>query len=141
MADSRATTAVRSHRRLWHYLEMLLAMGAGMLLLAPVAEALWPMPPDQAHLHAFSMAGTMTAGMVIWTLLRRQPLIEAASMIAAMWIPYLLLTVPYLLGSIDGDVLTIGGHVLMLPCMLLALRDLAPWARSRMAIRGDRVRL
>jgi hypothetical protein len=54
-------------------------------------------------------------------------------MIAAMWIPYLLLTVPYLLGSIDGDVLTMGGHVLMLPCMLLAVRDLAPWARSRMA--------
>jgi flagellar biosynthetic protein FliP len=116
---------------------MLLAMATGMVLLAPVASALWPTPPAQAHLEAFSMVGTMTAGMVVCTLLRRQPLIEAAVMIAAMWAPYLVLTVPYLLGVLEGDMLVTGGHVLMLLCMFLALRDLAPRVRSRMASRGE----
>jgi hypothetical protein len=61
MAASRAATAVPSHRRLWHYLEMLLAMAAGMLLLTPVAEAYGLCQPTRR----ICMAGTMTAGMVV----------------------------------------------------------------------------
>jgi hypothetical protein len=42
-------------------------------------------------------------------------------MCAAMFVPYLVLLVPYWLGLLDGAAVEMGGHVLMLPAMAAVL--------------------
>lgn len=120
--SSTAPSAVPAQRRVWHFLEMLLAMAVGMVVLPPVEELFWTVPEGAAHLHMLVMAGNMSVGMIVWMLVRRHPWLRIVAMVAAMWAPFLALAVPYHLGALDGDTLIAAGHVLMLPCMFLALR-------------------
>jgi hypothetical protein len=76
-------------------------------------------PAERADLHVFVMTCNMTAGMLVWALVRRHP---SVPMIADMWAPCLLLASLHYLGVVAGDLLMAGGHVLMLPCMFLAAR-------------------
>ncbi|MFI6264823.1 hypothetical protein [Micromonospora sp. NPDC051006] len=111
-----------------HLAEMAVAMVAGMLLLDP----LWRIAgtplgltavlarPDVA---ALVMATNMTVGMTVWMRHRRHSRAACAEMAAAMYVPFLLLLVPYWAGLLAGDALMLGGHLLMVPAMVLvALR-------------------
>jgi hypothetical protein len=106
-----------------HFLEMVAAMVAGMLLLAPVSEFLlgWMAAYARPDVAALVMATNMTIGMSAWMKVRKHAWPEIAEMGAAMYVPFLLLFVPFWTGLISGEVLMIAGHVLMLPAMALVM--------------------
>ncbi|MEV6376663.1 hypothetical protein [Micromonospora musae] len=111
-----------------HLGEMALAMIAGMLLLAPV----WSLVAepsglagllDRPEVAALVMATNMTAGMTVWMRYRRHSWSACAGMAAAMYVPFLMLLAPYRAGLLDGEAMMLGGHLLMVPAMVLvALR-------------------
>ncbi|CAM3336703.1 hypothetical protein KIPE111705_03345 [Kibdelosporangium persicum] len=106
-----------------HYVEMVVAMVAGMLLFAPVwtIALSWWSPLTRPDVEALVMATNMTAGMSIWMRVRGHGWPAVAEMGAAMYVPFLLLLGPYWFGLVSADVVMIGGHVLMLPAMLVAM--------------------
>jgi hypothetical protein len=107
-----------------HMLEMVLAMVAGMLLLGPARGALAgslgldPAAPGPA---ALLMATDMSVGMAVWMWYRGHSGPAIGEMTAAMYAPVLLLLVPYAAGLLDGGALLAGGHLLMVPAMLVAM--------------------
>jgi hypothetical protein len=126
------TNRSRSAKRAWvhvlrHFGEMLLAMGAGMLLLGPAWQAAYTAlgiadvftRPDVG---ALVMATNMTAGMSVWMRYRRHSWPAVGEMGAAMYVPFLILFVPFWAGALSGNALTIAGHLLMLPAMAVAMR-------------------
>jgi flagellar biosynthetic protein FliP len=118
------TTQPRSRRTrhlVRHYLEMVVAMLAGMVVLGPVHGYLWPGLDDRADVAALVMATDMAIGMAAWMRFRGHSWPPIAEMSAAMYVPFALLLVPYWLGAVSGDLLMTAGHVLMLPAMALAM--------------------
>jgi flagellar biosynthetic protein FliP len=115
-----------------HYLQMLAAMGVGMVVLEPLSMHV--VHHAGAELEVLLMATTMVAGMTAWMVYRRHPWPGIAEMIAAM---YVAVTVPfplYWIGALDPVGLTILGHVLMLPAVAVAMlrrRGRAGVARRR----------
>ncbi|MEW2384272.1 hypothetical protein AB0873_19580 [Micromonospora sp. NPDC047707] len=107
-----------------HLLEMALAMLAGMLLLGPARGALagaFGLAPASPGVGALLMATDMSVGMAVWMWYRGHSGPAIGEMTAAMYVPVLLLLVPFRAGLIDGDALLMGGHLLMLPAMLVAM--------------------
>ncbi|MGY1728681.1 hypothetical protein ACI79J_17065 [Geodermatophilus sp. SYSU D01062] len=104
-----------------HYLEMVVAMVAGMVVLGPVGTWLWPALDDRADVHAIVMATEMAIGMAAWMRVRRHSWPAIAEMSAAMYVPFVVLLVPYWTGTISASALFTAGHVLMLPAMALAM--------------------
>lgn len=104
-----------------HYLEMVVAMTAGMVLLAPVWALLWPGRPQDGLGSLTIMVANMTLGMAIWMAVRRHPRAAIVEMSAAMVVPFAVLLLPYAGGQISLDGLMIAGHVLMLPAMALVM--------------------
>jgi hypothetical protein len=105
-----------------HYVEMVVAMVLGMAVLLP----LWRLAglPDlsgSVELSSLLMATSMTVGMSAWMLVRGHSWPAIAEMAAAMYLPFLLLFVPFWAGVLDGHGVMLAGHVLMLPAMLLAM--------------------
>ena len=101
-----------------HFLEMVVAMAVGMVVLHPV----WTLVLDAAVLsNAYSgaliMATNMTAGMSAWMRFRGHGWRPIAEMGAAMYLPFLVLFVPLALDLIDDGALMLWGHLLMLPAM------------------------
>jgi hypothetical protein len=96
-----------------HGFEMLAAMLMGMALLGP----LWT--PERVEVAALWMAVSMSVPMALWMRYRGHGRIF--EMCAAMFVPYLVLFVPYWLGVLDGDAVEMVGHVLMLPAMVAVL--------------------
>ncbi|MDG4810215.1 hypothetical protein O7634_25970 [Micromonospora sp. WMMD1120] len=123
-APTRAARPSNRRRLLWHLGEMALAMVAGMLLLGPLCDTVGGAlglaaalaRPDVA---ALVMATTMTVGMTVWMRYRAHRWRGVGEMAAAMYVPFLLLLVPYEVGLLDGDTLLLGGHLLMVPAMVL----------------------
>jgi hypothetical protein len=68
-----------------HYVEMVLAMFAGMIVLAAPAGLLIDTDPAGAML--LTMATTMTTGMVVWMRFRGHGWLPCAEMGAAMYLP------------------------------------------------------
>ena len=115
---------------LLHFVEMIVAMFVGMLVLGPLWTLVWPDLPTWPAAHAMVMATDMSIGMAAWMRVRGHSLRGIAEMCAAMYVPFLALLVPYGLGMITGEVLMAGGHALMLPAMALAmLRQRHEYAR------------
>ncbi|WP_433319912.1 hypothetical protein ACQP0U_15230 [Micromonospora sp. CA-269861] len=121
---SAAPTSRGTRRLLWHLGEMALAMVAGMLLLGPlwemagtalgVADAL-----ARPEIAALVMATNMTVGMTVGMRYRAHHWHAVGEMAAAMYVPFLLLLVPFRAGVISADALMLGGHLLMIPAMVL----------------------
>ena len=118
---------LQSHRSWSHFArhlaEMVIAMLAGMLALGTVINAL-PGGSDLFHppvLSALVMATNMTIGMSVWMRFRRHSWRSIAEMSAAMYIPFIILFIPFWAGLISGHLVMIGGHVLMLPAMVAAM--------------------
>ncbi|MFC4020119.1 hypothetical protein ACFOW4_19535 [Micromonospora sp. GCM10011542] len=103
---------------------MAVAMVAGMLLLNPLWEAAGTLlgiegPLGRPEVAALVMATDMTIGMTIWMRYRAHHWVAVGEMAAAMYVPFLLLLVPFRAGLLNGDALLLGGHLLMVPAMVL----------------------
>jgi hypothetical protein len=120
MTILRATVTDRRFVR--HFLEMLVAMIVGMALLMPLwGLAGLPVLGPYPELHALWMATTMTVGMSAWMAFRRHSWPAIAEMALAMYVPFVLLFLPYWAGVLSGEGVILAGHVLMLPAMVLAM--------------------
>lgn len=109
-----------------HYLQMIIAMALGMMVLYPLWLLAVGGAPETAWVHradvdSLVMATTMVIPMAAWMRFRghgRRPTVE---MSAAMYAGFVVLY-PFLwLGIIDTDGLMLLGHVLMLLFMLAAM--------------------
>jgi flagellar biosynthetic protein FliP len=113
---------VTDRRFVRHYVEMLVAMGLGMAVLLPLRRfAGLPDLSGSVELHSLLMATSMTIGMSAWMLVRRHSWAAIAEMAVAMYLPFVVLLVPFRAGVLDGHGVMMAGHVLMLPAMLLAM--------------------
>jgi hypothetical protein len=101
-----------------HYLEMVVAMIVGMVALAPLWPAVWVARTD---VHVMTMAIDMTIAMALWMRIRRHSWPRTAEMSATMFLPFLVLLVPYWLGALSAMGVMIAGHVIMFPLMLAVM--------------------
>jgi hypothetical protein len=101
-----------------HYLEMVVAMIVGMVALAPLWPAEWVARTD---VHVMTMAIDMTIAMALWMRIRRHSWPRTAEMSATMFLPFLVLLVPYWLGGLSAMGVMIAGHVIMFPLMLAVM--------------------
>ncbi|GAB3313203.1 hypothetical protein GCM10027451_26980 [Geodermatophilus aquaeductus] len=121
MTTTQSPRSRRTRHLVRHYLEMVVAMLAGMVVLGPVHGFLWPGLDDRADVAALVMATDMAIGMAAWMRFRGHSWPAITEMSAAMYVPFALLLVPFWLGAVSGGVLMTAGHVLMLPAMALAM--------------------
>src|SRR3954452_24392200 len=110
----------RSHQA-WHlarhYLEMVVAMVAGMVVLGPVWHLVWPGLSGHVAAGTLVMATDMAIGMSGWMRFRGHSWGAIGVMSAAMYLPFLVLLVPFAAGAITGPTLMTAGHLLMLRLM------------------------
>ncbi|WIV54689.1 hypothetical protein [Amycolatopsis nalaikhensis] len=97
---------------------MVAAMLIGMVALGPLWPAAWLVRPD---LDALVMATNMTVAMVAAMALRKHSWPRITEMAAVMYLPFVVLLVPYWLGALSGGALMVAGHVVMFPLMLAAM--------------------
>jgi hypothetical protein len=102
-----------------HYIEMLVAMAVGMAVLGAVLRAFVTF--DQPELSALVMATNMSIGMAVWMHYKGHSWRSILEMSAAMYIPYVLLLPPLWFGVLPEHGLHVGGHLLMLPAMAIAM--------------------
>lgn len=112
------TTTRKLARFAAHYVEMVAAMLIGMVVLHPLWPVAWLERPDAA---ALVMATNMTVAMTAAMLLRRHSWPRIAEMAAAMYLPFVVLLVPFWFEAIGGGTLMVAGHVLMVPLMLAVM--------------------
>lgn len=106
-----------------HYVEMIIAMFAGMFVLALAWSALgirfsYDQDPEAAYL---LMAFDMSVGMAAWMRVRGHAWAPTLEMCAAMFAPVVPLFPLLWLGAIDGMGLMMAAHVAMFPLMLAAM--------------------
>ncbi|MEV6848602.1 DJ-1/PfpI family protein [Actinoplanes sp. NPDC051411] len=122
-----------------HFLQMVVAMAAGMLVLAPVWRLILPTSAERADVLAITMATDMSIGMAVWMRVRRHGWASILEMSAAMFVPFLVLLVPYWTGAAFASTVMVGGHLLMVPAMVLAmLRRRAEYTHARHATGAGR---
>jgi hypothetical protein len=100
-----------------HYLEMVVAMLAGMFLLGPLEHLVWPALTARADVGVMVMATNMSIGMGAWMRFRGHSWRGIAEMSASMYLPFVVLLVPFWAGAIGEHALMTWGHLLMLPAM------------------------
>ncbi len=100
-----------------HYVEMVVAMLVGMLVLGAAESLVWPDLTARADVGAMVMATNMAIGMGAWMRFRGHSWRGVAEMSASMYVPFLVLLVPFWAGAIGEGALMVWGHVLMLPAM------------------------
>ncbi|MGI5200031.1 hypothetical protein ACQEU6_45950 [Spirillospora sp. CA-108201] len=105
-----------------HYVEMVLAMFAGMLAFGGLRALLGLTVAFDAHpgAHYLLMATDMALGMAAWMLLRRHGLACTLEMCAAMYAPAVLLPLVWT-GVVGGMAFMTAAHVLMMVAMLAVL--------------------
>ncbi|MGW2313206.1 LPXTG cell wall anchor domain-containing protein [Actinomadura luteofluorescens] len=105
-----------------HYVEMVLAMFAGMLVLGGLRALLGLTVSFDAHpgAHYLLMATDMAVGMAAWMRLRRHGWACTLEMCAAMYVPAVL--VPLVWADVmSGMAFMTAAHVLMMVAMLAVL--------------------
>jgi hypothetical protein len=110
-----------------HYLEMVAAMLVGMVALGSLEAMFWPHLNDRTDVMVVVMATNMAIAMSGWMWFRGHSWIAITEMAAAMYLPFLVLLVPYWAGAISGYAVTTWGHLLMLVAMALPM---VGWRRS-----------
>jgi flagellar biosynthetic protein FliP len=113
-------TRTRAHRVRHfarHYAEMVVAMLVGMMVLGPVVNLVWPSLTARADVGVMVMATNMAIGMGAWMRFRGHSWRGIAEMSASMYVPFLVLLVPFWAGAIGEHAMMTWGHVLMLPAM------------------------
>ncbi|MFI6738877.1 DJ-1/PfpI family protein [Nonomuraea sp. NPDC050451] len=123
-------------RFIWHYIEMVIAMSVGMLLLGLVWNAVLPVD-TRFDVSALVMAADMTIGMAVWMRVRRHGWAAVGEMSLAMFAPFLVLLVPYWFGALPGHLVTSIGHTLMFVLMAVAML----WRREEYLHHHHRLRV
>ncbi|MFC5750455.1 DJ-1/PfpI family protein [Actinomadura rugatobispora] len=123
-----------------HYLEMVLAMLAGMLVVGgAVGLVVDYSHADHPTAGSLEMAFAMSVGMVAWMRYRGHGWAGTLEMTAAMCAPLVVLLPLLWAGVISGDAVMMLLHVLMLPAMLVAMLRRRDEYRAVHHGRGDRV--
>jgi hypothetical protein len=117
-AASRTRSALRFTG---HYLEMVLAMGIGMVVLAPLWRLAWPALADHPDLETITMVLDMTVAMALWMCLRGHGPRHITRMCVAMDLGFVLVLPAYWLGLLSAGAMEGLGHALMLLLMALAM--------------------
>jgi hypothetical protein len=109
-----------------HYLEMVVAMAAGMIVLGPVESLLldpvgWAELRARPELDALVMATNMTVAMGAWMRFRGHGRAATTEMAVAMYGSFVVLFPPLWLGLLSATGLMVLGHVLMLLAMAAVL--------------------
>ncbi len=128
MTTQSASPATHSHSRgraAWHftrhYLEMVVAMLVGMIVLGPAEDLVWPALTARADVGVMVMATNMAVGMGAWMRFRGHSWRGIAEMSASMYVPFAVLLLPFWAGAIGEGALMTWGHILMLPAMALVM--------------------
>ncbi|MDN3026405.1 hypothetical protein [Streptomyces sp. S.PB5] len=117
----------RHHGLARHYVEMILAMVAGMVVLGGALRALLALGSveygmsGQPELVTLEMAFTMSAGMAFWMRRRGHAWPGIAEMSAAMFVPALVLIPLLSLNVIAPDQAMTWEHLTMLPLMFVVM--------------------
>ncbi|MEV4011429.1 hypothetical protein AB0J35_13080 [Nonomuraea angiospora] len=123
MTTTDTGTGRRWGRFALHYVEMIVAMFAGMFVLGMLQSALGlslshERQPELAYL---VMAVDMSIGMAAWMRIRGHGWASTLEMCAAMFVPVVPLFPLLWLGTIDAGTMMTAAHVAMLPLMLAAM--------------------
>jgi hypothetical protein len=123
MTSTTSTPRSRRLRFTWHYIEMIIAMFAGMILLGLLLGAAGlgfshERDPELAYL---LMAFEMSVGMAAWMRYRGHRWAPTLEMCGAMFAPALPLFPLLWLDVIDGESLMVLAHMAMFPLMLVAM--------------------
>lgn len=129
-------------RFLWHYVEMIIAMVVGMIVLGMARAGLLGLldvelsSASQPELAALLMAFDMSVGMVVWMRYRGQAWAPTMEMVGVMFAPVVLLAPFRLAGLMSGHALMMVMHIAMLPLMLaVMLRRREEYSRNHKAHR------
>jgi flagellar biosynthetic protein FliP len=110
--------ALRDRAFVVHYLQMLVAMIVGMVVLMPVSMLVGDLGIE---VDSLLMATWMTIGMAAWMVWRRHSAASVLEMSLAMYLSFAVLFPPYWLGVLPAGAVMAVGHVLMLPAMAVAM--------------------
>ncbi|HEX6581904.1 MAG TPA: nitroreductase family deazaflavin-dependent oxidoreductase [Actinomycetota bacterium] len=117
----------RSRRWFWrHFAEMVVAMLLSMAIFGAAVSGIFALLGHGNLLHygalrGFLMTIYMVVGMGLWMRHRRHGWASVLEMSAAMIVPYVLLVGPFAAGLLAKGTFLGAMHVLMLPCMYLAM--------------------
>ncbi|MQY06546.1 hypothetical protein [Actinomadura macrotermitis] len=122
----------RTGHRAWgrfarHYLEMIVAMVAGMLILGAAVRGglslagLELSAAEQPELSALEMAFDMSAGMAVWMRFRGHGWTSTLEMCGAMFAPLAVLSPLLWLDVITAGSMSTLEHAVMLPLMLAVM--------------------
>lgn len=105
-----------------HYVEMVLAMFAGMLVLGALRDLLGLTVAfgERPGAHFLLMATDMAIGMAAWMRLRRHGWACTREMCAAMYVPAVLIPLVWT-DVISAMTFMTAAHILMMPAMLAVL--------------------
>jgi hypothetical protein len=103
-----------------HYVQMLVAMAAGTLLLGPLMGHAGHQGGG-TETGTLLMATTMVAGVAAWAVVRGDSVAATVEMAVAMYASFVVLFPLLWLGVLSPAGLTVLGHVLMLPAMALVM--------------------
>ena len=109
-----------------HYLEIVVAAVAGMVVLGPVESMLlnpigWAEVVANFEAATLVMATNMTVAAAAWMRFRRHGWAAVAELAVAMYAPFLVLFPPLWLGALSANGLMVLGHVLMLLAIAAAM--------------------
>jgi hypothetical protein len=126
-AGAAATRKGERRSLTWHFIEMVLAMLVGMAVLGAVAQGICSALGHPGYLthhagvRAPVMAVNMAIGMAAWMRYRGHGWATTGEMVAAMIAPLAVLIGPFFGGAVSGGSLLVFMHVLMFPCMAIAM--------------------
>ena len=126
MARILSTEQIERRRFVRHFLEMVAAMVGGMVVFGGLVSLFCALTGHQdlfehAGASAPIMATNMTVGMSLWMRHRGHDWAAVGEMAAAMYVPLVVLLVPFWVGVLPGGALLGGMHALMLPAMWIAM--------------------
>ncbi|GAA3388837.1 hypothetical protein [Cryptosporangium minutisporangium] len=106
-----------------HYVEMLIAMAAGMLVLGAAVRGVLALTGAElsTELASVEMAFDMSVGMLVWMRIRGHGWPATLEMCASMFVPLVLLFPLLWAGVITADDLMMVEHALMLPLMFVVM--------------------
>ena len=126
MAHILGNEKTERHRFVRHYLEMVGAMVAGMVVFGALVRLLCTVSGHEGLLEhpgasAPIMTTNMTVGMALWMRHRGHGWAATGEMAAAMYLPLVVLLVPFWVGLLPGGALLAATHLLMLPAMFVVM--------------------
>ena len=112
-----------------HYIEMVVVMFAGMIVLGLPGEAALKalgsgtseLRDDAPAVVFLGMAATMTIPMVAWMRYRGHPMSRTAEMASSMLVPTTLVIALFGLGAVSADAVPVIQHVVMIPAMVAVM--------------------